>query len=251
MTNGKNINTLLCLFLIVSTAAMCACASPPEQPKLEEPSPARVEPPEPPPPPPATRARAVKPPSLVDIQNKTKIILKDAAVPDSSRGQGFAAGDFNGDGSEDLAVIVKPVEAMLQEINSEYASWILGDPLTVAMPTPVMMVQNITARPEPVRVEKGDVLLAVIHGQGANGWRDPEATQTYLLKNVAGNNIRPRPASEVIKEYGDNKRLPALHGDVIAQTIGSSSGFLYYTGAKYAWYDPRYYKVGRASRRVH
>jgi hypothetical protein len=250
MTNGRDINTLLCLFLIVSVAALCACARP-EQPKVEEPPPARIEPPGPQPAPPATKARAVRPPDPVEVRSKTKTILKDAVVPDSSRGQGFTAGDFNGDGSEDLAVIVKPVEAMLEEINGEFAGWILGDPLTVALPAPVMMVQSPPARPQPVRVEKGDVLLAVIHGHGANGWRDPEATQTYLLKNVAGNNIRPQSASEVLKEYANNKGLPALHGDVIAQTIGSGSGFLYYTGAKYAWYDPEYYKAGASKRRVH
>ena len=38
----------------------------------------------------------------------------------------------------------------------------------------------------PLRVEENELLLAVIHGYGTQGWRDAQATQTYLLKNAAG-----------------------------------------------------------------
>ncbi len=38
---------------------------------------------------------------------------------------------------------------------------------------------------------------------------------------------------------------------MIAQTIEGQSGFLYYDGAKYAWYDPRNYKPAPPVRVVH
>ena len=41
-----------------------------------------------------------------------------------------------------------------------------------------------------LRIEKDEVLLAVIHGYGPNDWRDPEATQTFVLKNVVGKDLR-------------------------------------------------------------
>ena len=44
-----------------------------------------------------------------------------------------------------------------------------------------------------LRIEKDEVLLAVIHGYGANDWRDPQATQTFVLKNVVGRISACRP----------------------------------------------------------
>ena len=37
---------------------------------------------------------------------------------------------------------------------------------------------------------KNETLLAVIHGFGANHWRDPDATQTFVLKDVVGQNLK-------------------------------------------------------------
>jgi|GEM_PF-5028700 len=46
--------------------------------------------------------------------------------------------------------------------------------------------------------------------------------------------------SEVRKVAGGTK-LPKLQGDVVKETIGDQTGFLYYNGAKYVWY-----RVGQA-----
>jgi hypothetical protein len=105
-------------------------------------------------------------------------------------------------------------------------------------------------RKEPLRVEENDKLLAVIHGYGAKGWRDPEATQTYLLKNAVGTEIKSQPAEASRAAYA-GKKTPMLMGDTIIEVVGSTPGFLYYSGASYAWYDPNSYKPGAERRMAH
>jgi hypothetical protein len=152
------------------------------------------------------------------------------ATPDASR-PGFAVGDFNGDGSEDLAVPVKPNENSLGEINSELANWLLEDPRNVVINN---SSTSRTPPAKPVHAEKGDPLLAIIHGVGPQGWRAPEAKQTYVLKNSAGSNMVVQSARD-LRNAG--QRHPPLKGDVIKETIGNSSGFIFWTGARYAWYS--------------
>ena len=45
-----------------------------------------------------------------EVQETVKRVFKDAAVVDTNYNPNFLAGDFNGDGSQDLAVILKPVK---------------------------------------------------------------------------------------------------------------------------------------------
>jgi hypothetical protein len=150
--------------------------------------------------------------------------------------------------------VVKPAPGKLPEINDELANWILVAPARLATPTqkdmpyPEVHAKLISRR--RVLVDEGDVLLAVIHGFGSNGWRDPQATQTYVLKNAAGGQMKTREHKQVLRANSEEK-LPRLRGDVIAQTIGGQSGFLYYDGAKYDWYDPRGYKPAPPARVVH
>ena len=47
-------------------------------------------------------------PKLVEVQDAVKRVFKDAAVIDSNYNPNFLAGDFNGDTSQDIAVIIKP-----------------------------------------------------------------------------------------------------------------------------------------------
>jgi hypothetical protein len=85
------------------------------------------------------------------------------------------------------------------------------------------------------------VLLAVIHGYGGNGWRDPQATQTHLLKNVVGSGLEVQEA-KAAATTNEGKKMPRLRGDVIGEVLRNTSGFLYYASATYAWYDPKTYK---------
>ena len=90
----------------------------------------------------------------------------------------FIDGDFNGDGSRDLAVVIKPAPNKLADLNEEFPNWILKDPFSSDQP-----------RIPRLRVAADDTLLAVIHGYGPNGWRDSQATQTFLLKNAVGSGM--------------------------------------------------------------
>jgi hypothetical protein len=102
---------------------------------------------------------------------------------------------------------------------------------------------------QQVHIDDGEVLLAVIHGFESNGWRDSQATQTYVLKNAVGEKINAREREQVHK--AKDGKTPDLRGDVIEQTIAGKSGFLYYNGARYAWYDPRNFSPGPTRRMVH
>ena len=134
---------------------------------------------------------------------------------------------FNGDSSEDLVVILKPVK--LEDMNRQFAPWLVRDPRS-----------NQSTRTRPA-IGKDDVLLAVIHGFGTNDWRDPDATQTFVLKNVVGNEIKVETGKEFV-EANSGRKLPRPHGDLIGETIDGTRGYLYFSTSNYSWYDPKTYK---------
>lgn len=175
-------------------------------------------------------------PRLPDVQAAVKRTYQMAVIIDESRARSFTVGDFNGDGSQDIAVAVKPAKGMLSEINSEYANWILEDSQKIKMQGSSKAVQRLSQKPRPVQVEANDFLLAVIHGYGPYGWRNPAAKQTYLLKNAAGSNMETQAKKDLLNAVKDIDGFPAVKGDVIKETIGQESGLLLWTGAHYAWY---------------
>src|SRR5215216_2110857 len=128
---------------------------------------------------------------LSEVQDAIKRVFKDAAVLDPNYNPNFLAGDFNGDASQDLAVIIKP--ANLEKMNHENSPWLLRAPRT-----------NRVDRTR-LKVAKDEVLLAVIHGYGTNDWRDPEATQTFVLKDVAGNDLKVRTGEEFVAANAGRK----------------------------------------------
>jgi len=167
---------------------------------------------------------------LPEVQEAVRRVFKDAAVVDSTFNPSFITGDFNGDSAQDLAVILKPAPDKLAEMNEPYPSWLLRDPL----------LSGNQQRPD-LNVQERDVLLAIIHGYGENDWRDSQATQTYLLKNVVGSNISVKSAKEF--QTADNgRRLPRAQGDLIQETLRGSDGYLYYASSNYSWYDPKTFK---------
>jgi rhodanese-related sulfurtransferase len=167
-------------------------------------------------------------PKLVEVQDAVKRVFKEAAVIDSSFNPHFLAGDFNGDASQDIAVIIKP--ANLDEMNQELPPWLLREPRSNKPPT------------VRLRIEKDDVLLAVIHGYGINDWRDPQATQTFLLKNVVGSDLHVESGKDFAKA-NSGKRLPRPQGDLIAEKLHGTDGYLYFATATYSWYDPKTFKA--------
>lgn len=149
----------------------------------------------------------------------------------------FVTGDFNGDGSEDIAIAVTAVRGRIAEINSEFANWILADPKRASVFDPKKRVQSLPVETGSVKVQAGEALLAIVHGHGPNGWRDREATQSYLLKNAAATGMRVVPLKDFppalkVKESGAKSRA-----DVISGTISRKAGFLYWATGKYAWQE--------------
>jgi hypothetical protein len=245
--------TAFCAALVLA-ATLCACggqqagreeapaaspqptASPAADAKQE--APALLQPnasPQPPAAPAPTLAYA--PPQASEVRAALERIYKGAVTFDE-RGGRTAVGDFNGDGSEDLLVEVRPARARVAELNDELANWIVAEPRKVQPPDPRNFdphqgVQKLAPAPSRPRVGDGDTLLVVIHGYKESGWRNPEANQTYLLKDAAGADWKTEPRAEAQAEV--QKRLRLL-GDVVREKLGDQSGFLYWTGASYGWF---------------
>jgi hypothetical protein len=243
--------TLLCLsaLILTTTVALAGCGR-----KQEEGKPLVVEQPVKPPPSPITAILPVQqpainvpvtanetpkplPPKPEDVNDVLARAYQKVVAPDTSHEPPFVVGDFNGDGSEDLAIAVKPHEEMLGEINNELANWILEDPRNISLPGALSNTQTPASERKPVRASKGDLMLAIVHGVGSQGWRNPEAKQTFLLKNGVGNDME----TQTLKSLRTGKykqRLPPLRGDGIKETVRGKSGLILWTGAKYAWYSP-------------
>jgi hypothetical protein len=143
----------------------------------------------------------------------------DVVTIDNSRSTAFVIGDFNGDNSEDIAIIVKPRK--LSDLNGEYVNWILEDPHELKQAS--------------LSVRLNDVLLAVIHGHEREGWRHQLAKQTYLLKNAVGTEFETQTINQ-LRTSGENRTLPQLRGDVIREKLKGTGGIIYWNGGKYAWH---------------
>jgi len=234
--------TLTRVFLAVDLALFAACARPaqpdgegataptPQQAQTTTATPALSKSDE--------AASATPPVTLEEVRGVVAHIYRDAVVVEADRAAPFVVGDFNGDGSEDLAVLVRPAAGKLSEVNGEYANWITEDPRKVLPPEINGNVKVLPKKPEPVSVRQGDLLLAVIHGYREKGWRDPLASQTYLLKGAAGGEMKAQSAADALGAAPDKGRLPQPQGDVIRERLAGADGFVYWTGAKYAWYRP-------------
>ncbi len=184
-----------------------------------------------PPPPPVVQVPTVVAPKLVEVNDALTRVFKGAAVIDPNVTPGYIAGDFNGDMTQDIAIAVKPVAAKLDMLNEDYPAWLLRDPFA-----------NADTKSPSLSVVENETLLAIIHGYGANDWRDPNATQTFLLKNVAVSNMEVHAGTQFVKT-NRGKKLPPIAGDVIGQIIRGSRGYLYYAHKNYRWFDPKTYKV--------
>ena len=172
----------------------------------------------------------VSAPKVAEVKDAVKRVFKDLAVVDQQQTPNFICGDFNGDASRDLAVMIKPAGGKVAEINEELQPWLLRDPLAPQ--------SNHRVR---LQIGSDEVLLAVIHGYGPNDWRDPEATQAFLLKNVAGSRLEAQTPQDFVSA-NTGRKLPRPRGDLISEVVGGAAGYLYFSGSTYSWYDPKTYK---------
>jgi len=248
MLARKDFNKLLWLFVIVAASVILfGCSKPPEaKPVAEQDAvPPPTEPASQPTQP--TQNPELPPPTTEDVRKAVERIFKSAVAIDQDRSPGFLVGDFNGDLSQDLAVIVKPVAGNLSDLNQEFPNWIAREPLKDLL-LPKSRVLSVAARSsnnpasgQTIRFEQNDVLMAIIHGNGPKGWHDPDATQTHLLRDVVGTKLRTLPLKDAVKAYSGIRPFPTIHGDLIQQTLIGQSGFLHFSGGIYGWYDPKNY----------
>lgn len=226
----------ICFFVAVTSVVLCGCAKPGQEPaetksstpaQPAQPPPAATQQPEP------QKAAEMGPPKLSEVQSAIARVYENTVTVDPDR---FLVGDLDGDNSQDLIAVVRPVRGMLSEINSELARWRLQDPRKVNVPKVTKGMQMNPAMPAPVRAEQSDSLMVVIHGHGPNGWRNPEAMNTYLLKNAVGSGISLQSWKEAQRAARGKGRPVNLRGDVIKQSLGGEPGFLFWTGADYAWH---------------
>ncbi|HVF44164.1 MAG TPA: hypothetical protein VM936_14165 [Pyrinomonadaceae bacterium] len=204
-----------------------------ESPAAATPTPALTPTPEPTPMP--------EPPRTEEARATVARVYKGAVTTDEREGW-TVVGDFNGDGSEDLVARVRPARDRIDELNDDLANWLISDPQKVQRPDPRKFdphqgVQKLTPSPERPRVAANDSLLVVIHGYKEEGWRSPDASQTYLLHDASGADLRAQSRRDAkVTTLGQNP--PRLMGDVIRQTLNGRQGFLYWNGATYGWFHP-------------
>lgn len=141
----------------------------------------------------------------------------------------YVSGDFNGDGSEDIAVLVRPASGKLEKVNGPDANWIIRDPHKVFLPGPKQRVITLEANPKPEKVEANDVLIAMIHGVGQEGWRGPLTQQIFLLRNVA--------ESSPVTEHPPQLPWQPQRSAVIRETAEHAPGYIYWVGTMYAWHS--------------
>ena len=170
------------------------------------------------------------PPTVNDVRDALRRVFGDTVT--TTGASEFVVGDFNGDRSEDVAVVVRPNSAKLGDLNNQLANWILEDPGHAYLPPEGEAVVHLPPKPASEQVRKGETLLAIIHGFGPQGWRNPQARQAYLLKNSAGlhpvvSDLPPRLMTRAGVMPGERK--------VIAQRLRGRNGFIFWTGATYAW----------------
>jgi hypothetical protein len=169
-----------------------------------------------------TRESAYRPgpqPSEDELRQALERNYEDVVTLDHRQSIPFVIGDFNGDNSEDIAIVVKPSRGKVADLSGEYVNWILEDPQQVQQGR--------------VAVRNDELLLAVIHGHEREGWRNAMARQTYLLKNSVGEGFQTQPANQL---RTDSRSLPPLKGDVIREKLRDKNGIIYWTGARYAWH---------------
>jgi hypothetical protein len=237
-TDRANLTPIFLKLLIIAGCVIFAACTKPPRPNATDSLPASPgelqtkAPTNEQPKPETTPAR--QPPTVAEAKDALERVYRGAVV--AGEPATFVTGDFNGDDLEDIAIVVTPVSGMIAEINSEFANWILADPKRAAVFDPKKRAQSL---PEtgPVKVQAGEVLLAIVHGHGPNGWRDRDATQSYLLKNSAATGMRVFPLKNFPPALKVKERGAKSRADVISGTISRKAGFLYWATGKYAWQE--------------
>ena len=167
-------------------------------------------------------------PARSEVQPALDRVFVEAVVMDAAIRSPFVAGDFDGDDVTDLAVAVRPRgEAAISEINAGRPDWIVQDATAQEGPS---------GKPEPVKVSARDLLLAVVPGAAAGGWRNPELRRGYLVRNAAGSSLTARPLA-ALPDAIRMRTYRAHTGDVIVSNKSGQPGVVLWTAAAYVRID--------------
>src|SRR5262249_26804086 len=102
-----------------------------------------------------------------EVKQAVDRVFKGAVTIKTEQTPYFSVGDFNGDLSQDLAVVVKPTSGKLLEINDELAPWIIVEPIQTAKPDPKgLPYANLHAekmKRRQVVIDETHNLLTLIH----------------------------------------------------------------------------------------
>jgi hypothetical protein len=179
------------------------------------------------------RAIQLPPPTQAEIDEKIHRIFGGDVTVVHGVNPYFIVGDFNGDDSEDLAVIVRPAATKVAEVNGQLANWIIQDADSYFVPKSAQRVIKKNDVPATPRIAVGEEVLAILHGDGPKGWRNPDAQQAYLVKHAAATLFG-------ISRSNSQTAIRAMHlpveTDVIQEVRNNKKGFVFWTGAAYAWH---------------
>jgi hypothetical protein len=168
------------------------------------------------------------PPRPEQITEALDRVFAGVVQVDRSEAPEYIVGDFNGDGSEDLAIWAKANPERIKDLNNELANWTIVDPEKTFVPPPGHRVVKLPPKPERDLIKDSEPLLIVIHGYEAQGWRDPNAKQAFVLHNVPGHSLTTAHV----------EKLPGtLHAAEVV--FPQRDGFLYWLGGSYAWKKSR------------
>ena len=200
--------------------------------RVEKPIPSAT--PQPSPPASTTPDPKLPPPTESEVKAAFHRVFGDDFISRSAdpTSPTFVVGDFNGDQSEDLALIALPAAGKLDDVNNELANWIIQDADKAFIPPPGKTVVAAPKQDRP-RVVPGEYVLAIIHGAGPEGWRNPEARQAYIVKHAAATFEGTAPSIS-------QKAIRAMHlpveTDIIKEVRNNKKGFVFWTGGVYAWH---------------
>jgi hypothetical protein len=176
-------------------------------------------------------------PTLAEVNAAVQRVYVNTVEIDARHSAPFILGDFNGDGSQDLAVVVRPAKGALLKLNSEYANWIVEDPRKIVLPDPTKAVQKLPKPPARETIQQDDLLLVILHGYQQEGWHHQYARQTFLLKNSVGENMRVQSLNELSVAAAEKNAFLRTSGDVVSERLSGHEGFLYWINGKYAWHQ--------------
>jgi hypothetical protein len=177
-------------------------------------------------------AAKLPPPTVAEVETAFHRIFGDSLIAGRAGTPVFIVGDFNGDESQDLAVVARPAAGKLDDVNSELANWTIqdADKAFIAPAGKSVVVPPKATRP---KVESGEEVLTIIHGFGPTGWRSPEARQAYIVKHAPGTFHGTAPSLS-------QKAIQAMHlpaqTDIIEGVRQKQEGFVFWTGGVYAWH---------------